>query len=223
MVLAIDHIVLPVADLALAAVEIETRHGLISVEGGRHPAWGTANRIIPLGDTYVELVAVADPETAAQTAFGRWVATATPGRPLGWAVRTDAIDAVGRRLGLPIVPGARAAPGGALLTWSSAGVEVATREPGLPFFIQWGDGVPLPGATPVRHPGGPAKLTRLSLTGDPTRLAGWLGEHDLPIAVATGPSRVSATVLTQGHRDFELEVSGVGAEHVQTSSDARAR
>src|SRR5206468_2652133 len=152
------------------------------------------NRIIPLGDTYVELVAVADPETAAQTAFGRWVATATPGRPLGWAVRTDAIDAVGRRLGLPIVPGARAAPGGALLTWSSAGVEVATREPGLPFFIQWGDGVPLPGATPVRHPGGPAKLTRLSLTGDPTRLAGWLGEHDLPIAVATGPSRVSATV-----------------------------
>src|SRR2546426_11665264 len=123
MLLAIDHIVLPVADLDLAAAEIATRHGLISVEGGRHPAWGTANRIVPLGDSYVELVAVADRETADQTAFGRWIAAARPGRPLGWAVRTDAIDAVGRRLGLPVVPGFRDPPGGRRISWRSAGVE----------------------------------------------------------------------------------------------------
>jgi hypothetical protein len=210
--LAIDHVVLPVVDLALAASEIESRYGLASVEGGRHPAWGTVNRIVPLGNSYVELVAVADRETAAQTAFGSWVASAKPGRPLGWAVRTDAIDAVGRRLDLTVVPGFRATPGGARITWRSAGVEVAARQPGLPFFIQWADGVPLPGATPVRHPGGPARLKLLSLVADPVRLSDWLGEHDLPLAVATGLSRVSGVVLTHRHRDFALLVQGLPAE-----------
>jgi hypothetical protein len=215
--LAIDHVLLPVVDLALAASEIESRYGLASIEGGRHPAWGTANRIVPLGDAYVELVAVADREKAAHTAFGSWVASAKPGRPLGWAVRTDAIEAVGRRLGLTVVPGFRATSGGARITWRSAGVEVAAREPALPFFIQWGDGVPLPGATPVRYPGGPARLKLLSLEADPVRLAAWLGEHDLPLAVATGPSRVSEVVLTHRHRDFALLVEGVPADGNQTA------
>jgi Glyoxalase-like domain len=214
--LAIDHIVLPVRDLALAATKIETRYGLISVDGGRHPAWGTANRIIPLGETYVELVAVADPETATQTAFGTWVAAATPGQPLGWAVRTDSIESVGRRLGLPIVPGLRAAPGGALITWRSVGLDVATREPGLPFFIQRADGVAFPGAMPVRHQGGPVRLKRLSLTEDPKRLADWLGDHDLALSVSGGPSRVAAVILARGPRDFELQVSGARADHVRT-------
>src|SRR5258708_3836228 len=130
--LAIDHIVLPVGNLSRAAAEIEKRYGLASVEGGRHPAWGTANRIVPLGDTYIELVAVADPEVASHAMFGTWIATARPGRPLGWAVRTNSIHTIGRRLGLPIVPGSRSAPGGGLITWHSAGVEVAMREPALP-------------------------------------------------------------------------------------------
>ncbi len=38
-----------VADLAAAALELEAHCGLASVEGGRHPGWGTANRIVPLG------------------------------------------------------------------------------------------------------------------------------------------------------------------------------
>jgi hypothetical protein len=104
-VLAIDHVVVPVADLRHAAAEVETRHGLTSLDGGRHLGWGTANRIVPFGDAYIELVAVADPEMAATTAFGRWVSSGTPGRPLGWAVRTVSIEAVSRRLGLSIVPG----------------------------------------------------------------------------------------------------------------------
>lgn len=205
--LAIDHVILPVADLAQAAAEVETRNGLASIEGGRHPAWGTANRIVPLGDAYLEFVAVVDHETAARAAFGRWVAAATPGRPLGWAVRTDAIEAVGGRLGLPVVSGYRSTPGGGLVTWRSAGVDVATRESGLPFFIQWGGGVALPGATPVRHPGGPASLKRLVVTEDPGRLADWLGEHDLPLSVTFGPSGLSAVVLTQGRGDFELVIA----------------
>jgi len=203
-VLAIDHIVFPVTDLAVAAAEFEERYGLASIEGGRHPTWGTANRIVPLGDAYIELVAVEDPITAARTAFGTWVATATPGQPLGWSVRTDAIEAVGHRLGLPIVAGSRVTPGGERITWRSAGVDVATRERGLPFFIQWGDGVALPGAAAVRHPGGPARMKRVTVTADPSRLDDWLGEHDLPISATPGPAGRLVVVLTRGDRDEEL-------------------
>ena len=202
--LAIDHVIVPVRDLTLAAAEIEARHGLASVEGGRHPAWGTANRIVPLGDTYLELVAVADPEAAARSAFGQWIAGAIPGRPLGWALRTDSIETVAHRLDQPVVAGSRAQPNGSLVTWRSAGLDTAIREPGLPFFIQWGDGVPVPGAIAVDQPGGPATLKLLSVAADPARLSDWLGAHDLPIAV-TGPSGSSAITLTRGRGDFTLE------------------
>ena len=80
--LELDHVLIAVADLAAAARELEVRHGLASVEGGRHPGWGTANRIVPLGDTYLELIAVVDEAEAAESPFGRWVAAAQPG-PLG--------------------------------------------------------------------------------------------------------------------------------------------
>ncbi len=202
--LAIDHVILPARDLAIAAAELEARHGLAWVEGGRHPAWGTANRIVPLGGTYLELVSVVDAEAAARSDFGRWIGAAIPGRPLGWAVRTDAIDAVGRRLRLPVLAGSRVDPSGADITWRSVGLDIAVREPGLPFFIQWGDGVPLPGAAAVAHRGGPVTLKRLSVTVDPNRLADWLGDHDLPIDVA-GPSESSAITLTRTDVDFTLD------------------
>lgn len=202
--LAIDHVVLPVRDLALEASGLEARFGLASIEGGRHPAWGTANWIVPLGDVYIELVAVADREAADRSAFGQWIASAIPGRLLGWAVRTDSIDAVGRRLGQLVVPGSRADPRGGLITWRSVGLDIAIREPGLPFFIQWGDGVRLPGAAAVRHRGGPATLKVLSVPADQQRLADWLGDHDLPVAV-TGPSGTLAITLTRGQEEFTLE------------------
>ena len=92
---------LAVTDLAAAARTIEERHGLASIEGGRHAGWGTANRIVPLGETYVELIAVVDSAEAAGSAFGSWVAggATNEGKPLGWVVRTDDIDGVAKRLG----------------------------------------------------------------------------------------------------------------------------
>ncbi len=202
-VLAIDHVILPVRDLALDSAELEARYGLASVEGGRHPAWGTANRIVPLGNSYVELVAVVDNETAGRTAFGQWIAAATPGRLLGWAVRTDSIDDVGRRLGLPVQTGSRTTPNGAVISWRSVGANVAVHESGLPFFIQWGGGEPLPGSAAVRHRDGPVTLKLLSVAADQERLADWLGDHDLPIAV-TGLSGTSAITLTGGRGDFSF-------------------
>jgi hypothetical protein len=187
-----------VANLATAAQEIEERYGLASIEGGRHPGWGTANRIVPLGDAYVELVAVVDEAEAAQSAFGRWVAAAHPtlARPLGWAVRTHQLDAIARRLGLTVAAGSRAAGNGQLVRWRLAGVEEAAAEPSLPFFIEWGQGTPLPGRVPATHGAGAVQVAKLQLDGDADRLADWLGPHDLPIGVRPGAPGIACIVLT---------------------------
>jgi hypothetical protein len=200
--LAIDHVLIPVEDLSVAADTVEARYGLASVAGGRHPGWGTENRIIPLGETYLELIAVVDPDVAAGSAFGRWIAAAPTGEALGWAVRTRAIDDVAGRLGLTITDGSRTTPAGDVLRWRSAGLDVATAQPGLPFFIEWGDDVPLPGAAPVEHPRGPATLRRLALSTNAARLASWLGPHDLPVSVQSGRSGVVSVVLARGEDEF---------------------
>ena len=141
----LDHVLIPLTDLSEAVAVFERRYGLMSVEGGRHPDWGTANRIVPLGDSYLELVAVVDPPKASQSAFGRWVANARAGQPLGWAVRTDDLAGVARRLGLNVRSGSRFTATGELLRWQIAGVECAMAEPSLPFFVEW--------AVESRHPG----------------------------------------------------------------------
>jgi hypothetical protein len=196
--LELDHVLIAVSDLAAAAGELETHHGLSSVEGGRHAGWGTANRIVPLGETYIELVTVVDEAEAAGSAFGRWVAGGigdAPGRPLGWVARTDRLDDVAGRLGLTISSGSRAGRDGRLLHWRLAGVEEASAEPSLPFFVEWGEGTPLPGRAPVTHPAGAVRLARLELEGAPDRVAAWLGVHSLAIAVRSGDPAVAAVVL----------------------------
>ena len=204
--LEIDHVLIPVDDLDAAGASVRARFGLSSIEGGRHPKWGTANRLIPLGDTYIELVAVVDRDVAELSAFGRWVLGATVGQPLGWAVRARDIEDVGRRLGLWIADGARVTPDGDVLRWRSAGLDEAIAEPGLPFFIEWADRTHLPGAAPVRHPGGQVRLRRLSLKADPARLAHWLGRNELPLSVTTGPSGVDAVVLAREEQEFAIRL-----------------
>ena len=194
----LDHVLIAVADLAAAAREIEARHGLASIDGGRHPAWGTANRIVPLGDSYLELVAVVDAAKAAESAFGRWVASgaSSTARPLGWAVRTYQLDELARRLDLPVHAGSRATRGGDLLRWRSAGIDQAAVEPSLPFFIEWAPQTQLPGQAAIRHRAGAASIARLVLVADPGRLADWLGNHQLPIVVRAGTPAVTTIYIS---------------------------
>jgi len=193
--LELDHVLIAVDDLATAAEEVDRRLGLASVAGGRHPGWGTANRIVPLGTSYLELIAVVDAAEAEESSIGRWVGSGSDGsRLLGWAVRPRDLDAVARRLGLPISAGSRQAPGGEQLRWRSAGVERAASEPCLPFFIEWlpetrFPGLAAPSSTSIRE---------LQLTGDIQRLAEWLGPHDLPITVSPGRAGIVALALEGG-------------------------
>jgi hypothetical protein len=185
----LDHVLIAVDDLEAAAREVEQLHGLASVEGGRHQGLGTANRIVPLGRTYLELVAVVDEAEA--SGFRSWVAREQRPRLLGWCVRTDDLDAVAARLDLTIADGSRARPDGTVLRWRMAGLEHSADEPSLPFFIEWGAETPYPGEALEQS----ATIDELRLQGDPQRVARWLGDATLPVTVDEGKPELLAAVV----------------------------
>ena len=196
--LVIDHVVLGVQDLDVAGDRLLSEHGLASVAGGRHANWGTANRIVPLGADYLELIAVVDPEQAAGTALGREMTELTADGDHWYAIclASDDVDAIARRLGLAVEPGARTRPDGAELRWRGAGLEAPERDPWLPFFITWDTPPELhPGRTFADHPSGATGIAWLELGGDPSRLSDWLGDADLPIRVVEGELGLRAVGL----------------------------
>jgi len=179
--LRIDHVLYAMHDLEAGATRFEEDLGLESVPGGRHPKWGTANRIVQLGPDYLELVAVADPQVAAQSAFGRMVLDAGE-RLLGWSVATDDLDEVAARHGLTVRRGGRSRPDGVRLTWRYAGVEEAVASGGaLPFFIQWeGPGELHPGGDHTAPPG----IAWVEVAADAAQLRDWLEGARLPVRFA---------------------------------------
>jgi glyoxalase-like protein len=192
----IDHVLIVVSSLAEAGQMINERYGLTSIEGGRHPGWGTANRIVPLGDTYLELIAVIDHDEANASVFGRWIAGGEPEHPIGWAVRTVDIEAVAHRLGLAVQAGSRTTPSGKVLRWRTAGVEQAIAEPSFPFFIEWSVETLRPGMVLIHHRAGSVLLSKLEIRGDSRRLTKWIDGEELPIVITPGDPDVSRIVLS---------------------------
>jgi hypothetical protein len=68
----LDHLVLPVTDLDVAAAAL-TDAGFVVTPEAPHP-FGTANRLVVFEQVYVELVTVADPVRIPDTGFARLVA-----------------------------------------------------------------------------------------------------------------------------------------------------
>ncbi len=101
MEFTLDHVVLVVPDLEAAAAALEQRLGLRASPGGRHPALGTENALVPVGGAYLELVAVADEKAAEGTSFGRAALSAREhgARFAGWVARVDDLDAGARVMG----------------------------------------------------------------------------------------------------------------------------
>ena len=62
--LELSQVIYGVRDLDAATQRLHAL-GLNVLDGGRHPGLGTANRIIPLGSAYLELLGVVD-ETEAR-------------------------------------------------------------------------------------------------------------------------------------------------------------
>jgi catechol 2,3-dioxygenase-like lactoylglutathione lyase family enzyme len=64
MLTGIDHIIIGVRNLEQATSQFWLKLGLVASGGGVHPEGGTENRIIVIGDTYLELIAVRVPNEA---------------------------------------------------------------------------------------------------------------------------------------------------------------
>lgn len=196
--LVIDHVVLAVQDLDVAGERLLSDHGLASVPGGRHARWGTANRIVPLGADYLELIAVVDPQQASGSALGRALTelTADGDRWFSICLASDDVDPIAARLALPVEPGARTRPDGTEVRWRGAGVDAPTRPRWLPFFITWETAPDLhPGRTPIEHPSGANGIDWIEVGGDPERLSTWLGRADLPIRVVDEEPEVRRVAL----------------------------
>lgn len=175
----LDHVIVAVNDLATAAARFERDYGLSSVEGGRHRGLGTGNRLIPLGRSYVELMAVVDEDEAEGRALAEWVRrTCADGDRLGaLCLRTDDVAATAGRLGTPALPMGRVRPDGSELRWELAGLEQTLADPRLPFFIQWhADPADLPGAIPIDHRSGATGIAWVELACDETTLRERVGE-----------------------------------------------
>jgi hypothetical protein len=173
----LDHLILACADVDATAARLLAEHGLGSVVGGAHPAWGTRNRLVPAGPAYVELMGIGDRAVAETTPLGRRVleATADGDSWLGLAVEPDDLEATASRLGLPVSVGSRTRPDGTTISWRSAGMEeMAERR--VPFFLAW-DGVR--GADVHPDEGGPAEVDEVEVGGEVAALRTWLGD-DVP-------------------------------------------
>jgi len=199
---SLDHVVLAVADLDAAAERLLAEHGLASVPGGRHPAWGTGNRIVPLGETYIELLAVVDEDVADTNPVGSFLRRFVQGGDRWFAVSLsdDDLDATAARLGLDVVTGRRERPDGLIVRWRSCGFEDdPERVARLPFFLEWDVPADLhPGRAAVDRHQRASGIGRLEM-GDDGQLAPWLGDggfDHLPIEVVVGAPGLRRVVLT---------------------------
>jgi fermentation-respiration switch protein FrsA (DUF1100 family) len=181
----IDHVIYATADLDEAAARIQSELGLSVVPGGRHEGHGTHNRIVPLGGGYLELMAVADPDEAADSPMGSAVQARLTEQGDGlfaWVIILDGVEQFADRLDLPVITVAREG-----LSARVAGLAEALRNPVLPFFLERDEGVADPdeGA----DAGG---ITWLEVAGDREALESRLGDTELPVRVVDGPVGVIA-------------------------------
>lgn len=94
MMLQLDHLAVSAASLDEGAAWVEMALGVPLAGGGKHPHMGTHNRLLGLGDLYLEVIAI-DPD-AARPGHPRWFGLDGFGgapRLTNWICRTGDLDA----------------------------------------------------------------------------------------------------------------------------------
>lgn len=203
---AIDHVIYATHDLAAAGHRFWEEFGLASYEGGVHPDYGTANRIVPLGDSYIEIMGIQDEAVARMNPLGAFLLTQIDAgdRWVAWCLRPDDIEATAKRIGSVAIPGHRMRPDGTAVTWMLAGLEIALAEPPLPFFIAWDDAASMPGREALDHRTDVKGILRVEVACDPHRLRSHAGD-DLRVRVVDGePGIVAVTLATGDGRRIEI-------------------
>jgi catechol 2,3-dioxygenase-like lactoylglutathione lyase family enzyme len=139
MLTAIDHIIIGVNNLEQAATQFSQKLGLAVSGGGIHPTGGTANRIIVIGDTYLELIAIHNPAEAQQSMLDR---LAFHEGYLNFVLASNDIEADSKAMinrGIPILgptPGLLRAADGRTRGWSRTNIERQDLAQRYPFIIQ---------------------------------------------------------------------------------------
>jgi hypothetical protein len=139
MLTAIDHVIIGVQNLEKAATQFSQKLGLAVSGGGIHPTGGTANRIIVIGDTYLELIAIHDPAEAQQSTLDR---LATHEGYLNFVLASNDIEADSKAMvnsGIPILgptPGSLRSADGRTRGWSRTNIERPDLAQRYPFIIQ---------------------------------------------------------------------------------------
>lgn len=201
----LSQIIFGVRNLDAATRRFE-RMGLSVLDGGRHPGVGTANRVIPLGRQYVELLGVVDEQEAQTTEYGRSLLARTRDRDrlVRWSLRTDDIESVARRLGLAVQQRSRVRPDGVRLTWRAAGLELALAHPWLPFFMQWDKESHYPGRMPAQHALGASGVAWLEVAPGDDRWGAWTAGTDVPLRSMTGEPGLLRVALATAHGELIL-------------------
>src|SRR6266699_4823922 len=139
MLTGLDHIIIGVNDLEQATSIFQQDLGLAVSGGGIHPTGGTANRIIVIGDTYLELIAIYNPAEAQQSMLDR---LAFHEGYLNFVLASNNIEADSKAMtnrGIPILgptPGLLRAADGRTRGWSRTNIERQDLAQRYPFIIQ---------------------------------------------------------------------------------------
>ena len=199
------NVILGVVDLAATAARLRAV-GLDVQEGGTHPQFGTRNMVVPLGRSYLELLAVEDRDLAVQSLFGRTLLDriVDGDRLVRWSIRTDRIEEVAAVLGIDVDDRSRRHPDGPTLRWRSAGMTPSLLDPSRPFFMQWPD-EDWPGREPARHESELGEILDLELSvPDRAALTRWTLGADLPLTVRDGPGDLRSVTIEVDGRPWRL-------------------
>jgi catechol 2,3-dioxygenase-like lactoylglutathione lyase family enzyme len=172
MLTALDHIIIGVNNLEQAARTFSEKLGLTVSGGGNHPEGGTANRIIVIGDTYIELIAIRNPAEAQESMVER---LAKGDGYLNFVLASDDIQAdsaVMKQRGITIIgprEGKLTSADGRTRGWMRTDVERPDLTQHYPFLIQHDSTGEerrarlAGGKTPPEHPLGATKILGVTL------------------------------------------------------------
>jgi catechol 2,3-dioxygenase-like lactoylglutathione lyase family enzyme len=139
MLTGLDHIIIGVNDLEQATSIFSQKLGLAASGGGIHPSGGTANRIIVIGDTYLELINV---RTSGEAQQSMLVRLAKGEGYLNFALSSNDIEADSKAMlsrGVSIIgpkQGQLRSADGRIRRWSRVDVERPDLTQHYPFLIQ---------------------------------------------------------------------------------------
>lgn len=213
MLTSLDHIIIGVRDLESAARIFGHNLGLLPSGGGIHPIGGTANRIVVIGDTYLELITVCKPDEAQESIRRRLdegegylncVFSSSDLEADSRAIRERGVTLIG-----PVAGSLRSADGRER-AWKRVDVERPDLTQRYPFIIQHDSAGEerrrrLAGwSTPPVHPLGASKV------------------HSVTLAVenlAEASRRFARIYGLQASESFSAASQGMGAQVVSFSLD----